>query len=74
MNKKTLSKLEFYKITELLTEEASTPGGQRKCRNLKPSTDLPLIETLQEQTAAAFTRIVKKGKPSFSGCYPIEDS
>lgn len=74
MNKKTLSKLEFYKVTELLTEEASTPGGQRKCRNLKPSTDLPLIETLQEQTAAAFTRIVKKGKPSFSGCYPIEDS
>lgn len=74
MNKKTLTKLEFYKITELLTEEATTPGGQRKCRYLKPSTDLTKIESMQEETAAAFTRIVKKGRLSFSGCYPIEDS
>lgn len=74
MNKKTLTKLEFYKITELLAEEASTPGGQRKCRNLKPSTDLAVIETMQEQTAAAFDRIVKKGQLSLSGCYPIEES
>lgn len=74
MNKKTLTKLEFHKITELLAEEASTPGGQRKCRNLKPSTDLAVIETMQEQTAAAFDRIVKKGQLSLSGCYPIEES
>ena len=74
MNKKTITKLEFNKITELLTEQASTPGGMKRCRNLKPSTDLELIETMQEQTAAAFTRIVKKGRPSFSGCYPVEAS
>ncbi|MDO4313671.1 MAG: endonuclease MutS2 [Eubacteriales bacterium] len=74
MNRKTLTKLEFHKIIELLTEEASTPGGQRKCRNLKPTTDLETIETMQEQTAAAFTRIVKKGRLSFSGCYPVEES
>ena len=74
MNKKTLTKLEFYKITELLMNEATTPGGQRKCRNLKPSTDLTKIESMQEETAAAFTRIVKKGNLSFSGCYPIEES
>ena len=61
MNKKTLTKLEFYKITELLMNEATTPGGQRKCRSLKPSTDLTKIESMQEETAAAFTRIVKKG-------------
>lgn len=74
MNKKTLTKLEFNKITELLAEEASTPGGQRRCRNLKPSTDLAFIEAMQDETAAAFNRIVKKGQPSFSGCYPIEES
>ena len=51
MNKKTLTKLEFYKITELLMNEATTPGGQRKCRNLKPSTDLTKIESMQEETA-----------------------
>ena len=74
MNKKTLSKLEYNKIIELLAESASCPGGERKCRNLKPSTNLDEIETAQEQTAAAFTRIIKKGRLSFSGCYPIEDS
>ena len=74
MNKKTLSKLEYNKIIELLAEAASCPGGERKCRNLKPGTNLEEIETAQEQTAAAFTRIVKKGRLSFSGCYPIEDS
>ena len=74
MNKKTLTKLEYNKIIDLLVEAASSPGGERKCRNLKPSTDLAQIETAQEQTAAAFTRIVKKGRISFSGCYPVEDS
>lgn len=74
MNRKTLTKLEFYKITDLLVEEAATPGGKRKCRNLKPSTDLTQIENMQEETAAAFSRIVKKGRPSFGGCYPVEDS
>ena len=37
-------------------------------------TDLEEINTAEEQTAAAFTRIVKKGRPSFSGCYSVEDS
>ncbi|MDO4474338.1 MAG: endonuclease MutS2 [Eubacteriales bacterium] len=74
MDKKTLTKLEYYKIIDLLSEQATTFGGERKCRNLKPSTDILKIETMQEQTAAAFTRIVKKGRLSLSGCYPVEDS
>lgn len=74
MNKKTLTKLEYNKIIELLTAEASSPGGQRLCSNLRPGKDLSQIETAQEQTQAAFTRIVKKGRLSFSGCYPVEDS
>ncbi|BDF14928.1 endonuclease MutS2 [[Clostridium] scindens] len=32
------------------------------------------IQSAQEETAAAFTRIVKKGRPSFSGCNPVGDS
>ena len=35
---------------------------------------LPDIQSAQEETAAAFTRIVKKGRPSFSGCNPVGDS
>lgn len=36
--------------------------------------DLDKIESAQEQTKAAFSRIVKKGRLSFSGAYGVEDS
>ncbi|MEG0191266.1 MAG: endonuclease MutS2, partial [Lachnospiraceae bacterium] len=58
----------------LLTEQASSPNGKRLCQQLVPHTDLETIVTAQLQTEAAFTRIVKKGRLSFSGCYAIEDS
>ncbi|MEF9941442.1 MAG: endonuclease MutS2 [Lachnospiraceae bacterium] len=74
MNKKTLKKLEYDKIIALLTEQASSPNGKRLCQQLVPHTDLETIVTAQLQTEAAFTRIVKKGRLSFSGCYAIEDS
>ena len=74
MNKKTLKKLEYNKITELLAEQASSPGGKILCSHLAPMTSLAEITTAQEQPAAAFTRIVKKGRLSFSGVYTVEDS
>lgn len=74
MNQKTLNKLEFPKIIDMLTEQASSPGGKHACQKLMPMTDLGEITTAQEQTAAAFTRIVKKGHLSFSGCYAVTDS
>ena len=74
MNLKTLTKLEYNKIIDLLISEASSETGKQKCRQLKPMTDLSEINAAQEQTAAAFSRLVKKGRLSFSGCYPVEDS
>ncbi|MGN1377360.1 MAG: endonuclease MutS2 [Dorea sp.] len=74
MNKKTLTKLEYNKIIDLLSEKASSFGGKERCRHLKPMTSLVEIQSAQEQTDAAFTRIVKKGRPSFSGCNPVTDS
>lgn len=74
MNKKTLTKLEYFKIIDMLTELASSAGGKSLCRELQPMTDLNAISTAQEQTAAAFTRIIRKGRISFSGCTMIEDS
>ena len=74
MNEKTRSKLEYNKIIELLINDASSEAGKIKCRNLKPMVDLEEINIAQEQTAAAFSRIVKKGRLSFSGCYSVEDS
>ncbi|MEZ3485972.1 MAG: endonuclease MutS2 [Lachnospiraceae bacterium] len=74
MNKKTINKLEYNKIIELLTDHASSFGGKERCRKLRPMTALPEIHASQQETAAAFTRIVKKGRLSFSGCNPVNDS
>ena len=74
MNKKTLAKLEYNKIIELLTDHASSFSGKELCRRLKPMTSLSDIQIAQEETGTAFTRIVKKGRPSFGGCNPVNDS
>ncbi len=74
MNQKTLTKLEYHKIIAMLEEQASSFRGKQLCRRLKPMTDLERIDTAQEQTAAAFTRIVKKGRISFSDAFPVEES
>ena len=74
MNKKTLAKLEYNKIIEQLIEHASSFSGKELCRRLKPMADISAIRSAQNETAAAFTRIVKKGRPSFSGCNPVNDS
>ena len=74
MNRKTLEKLEYNKIIDLLMEQASSFAGKEKCKKLKPMTSLDAIQAAQEETSAAFTRIVKKGRPSFSGTNPVNDS
>lgn len=74
MNQKTLSKLEYDKIAALLEEEASSFRGRQLCRRIKPLTDINKINALQEQTAAAFTRIVRKGRISFGDAAPVEES
>lgn len=74
MNQKTLDKLEYHKIIAMLEEHASSFRGKQLCRRLKPMTTLEKIDTYQEQTAAAFTRIIKKGRISFSDAAPVEES
>ncbi|MDY3121785.1 endonuclease MutS2 [Suipraeoptans intestinalis] len=74
MNEKTLNKLEYPKIIKRLTELASSASGRTLCQALTPSVDLAEIETAQQQTGAAFSRIIKKGRPSFSGVVPVIDS
>lgn len=74
MNQKTLTKLEYHKIIAMLEEQASSFRGRQLCRKLKPMTNLDKINTSQEQTAAAFTRLIKKGRISFSDAAPVEES
>lgn len=74
MNQKALKTLEFYKIIERLTAHASSPAGKNLCRELEPSDDLSIIETMQQQTAAALSRLFKKGNISFGNAKDIRAS
>ena len=74
MNEKTLYKLEYDKIIEMLTERAASFGGRSRCKRLKPMTSVEKIQTAQQETSASFQRIVKKGRPLFGGCAPVNDS
>ena len=74
MNKKALRILEFHKILELLEAQATSSPGRKKCRDLRPSADLPVIESRQAETAAAVGRLLRKGSPSFSGTSDIRPS
>ncbi len=74
MQKKTLAKLEYNKIIDLLADQASSFGGKELCRKLKPMTSLSEIEKAQAETEAALSRIVKKGRPYFDGNQPVGES
>ena len=62
MNDKALRILEYHKIINLLVEKASSAPGKERCQNLKPMADIREIEEAQQQTADAFTRLVKGGR------------
>lgn len=74
MNKKAQKTLEYDKIIQLLAECASSPLGQEKCRNLKPSIDLDEIRNLQQETTDALSYLMQKGSISFSGLRDIMPS
>lgn len=67
MNDKALHILEYHKIISLLVDKASSAPGKELCQNLAPMTDINEIEKAQQQTADAFTRLVKGGRIHFSG-------
>lgn len=67
MNDKALRILEYHKIISLLAEKASSAPGKELCQKLAPMTSLAALEEAQQQTADAFTRLVKGGRIHFSG-------
>lgn len=67
MNDKALRILEYHKIISLLVEKASSAPGKERCQKLTPMTDITEIEEAQQQTADAFTRLIKGGRIHFSG-------
>ncbi len=71
MNQKVLYTLEYHKITEQLSAHASSDWAKEHCLHLKPMTDKSRIEQAQAETAAALSRIYRKGSISFSGIHKI---
>lgn len=74
MNEKSLKTLEYNKIISMLEECAGSELGKELCRNLKPSSDIEVIKSMQTETTDALTRIYKKGSLSFSGIPDIRAS
>ena len=66
MNKKSLSTLEFYKITDQLVSYACCDGAKKILRNLKPMTDITDINLRLDETNDALSRIFQKGTVDFS--------
>ena len=71
MNEKTLYKLEFHKVKELVKAYATTEGGKVKIDQLMPETTLNAVTHLQKETADALLMSVKKGKLPLSQLKPV---
>ncbi|MCR4788577.1 MAG: endonuclease MutS2 [Lachnospiraceae bacterium] len=65
MNKKVLNTLEFNKITEMLTQEATSDPGRDLCRKLEPTDDFEVINKAQQETYDALGMLISRGNISF---------
>ena len=74
MNEKALKTLEYYKIIDMLEAFATSSIGKNKCRQLRPLDNLTEIETMQQETADALSRIYQKGSLSFIGVKDVRGS
>ena len=74
MNQKALRTLEFKKITEKLTEFASSLPGKERCQKLSPYTDIEDIRLAQRETSDALARTIHNGPLSFPGIRDIRGS
>ena len=74
MNERALKTLEYDKIIEQLKRHAGSEMGKTLCAQLKPQTDINVIQTMQQETRDALVRIYKKGSLSFNGVPDIRGS
>ncbi len=66
MNQKAQQTLEFNKILQLLAEKASSPAGKEMCYKLMPSSKEEVIESMQADTEAALSRLIRNSSVSFA--------
>lgn len=71
MNSKTLRILEYDKIKHILSNYCATSLGKHLCEDLKPSTDINEVQTMQNETEEAINMIYRKSSPPFGGVHDI---
>lgn len=74
MNKKVLQTLEYYKIIDMLVEEADSSLAKETARHLLPSSHRDEIVSWQTETSHALMRLLKQGKLPFHGLRDIRPS
>ncbi len=74
MKEKALRTLEYDKILKMLTDHASSEPGKKLCESLLPSTDLEQIKIMQDETAAAVSRLLRNSNISFGNVKNITSS
>lgn len=67
MEEKSLKKLEFDKIRQMLAQRVSSSMGKELAMALQPETDPWVIERWQEETEEGFQMLVRQGEPPFGG-------
>ena len=65
MNEKSLRILEYDKIKAMLRDRATSDPGRDLCDKLRPSVVLKNIETAQQETSDALSRLLRYGSTSF---------
>ena len=65
MNEKVLRVSEYYKIINMLEEQATSDPGRKRCRELLPLKKMAEIERAQEETQTALNYLLRLGSISF---------
>lgn len=67
MQEKSIRNLEFDKVLELLSQEASSSLGREMCLRLRPARSLSEAEAWQKETDDILQEIIKNGDLALSG-------
>lgn len=71
MDERSLQRLEYPKIIEILTDLARSPLGRAVCTDLKPISDLETVRILQQETTDGVQVLLQKGEPPLAGLHPV---
>src|SRR4030067_1791049 len=72
MNDRSLNLLEFYHLLNILKEYSISPLGRKRCEALRPSKDLPLIQSRLADVMELKKILETEGKTPLRGLKDIE--